>query len=202
MNPRIKTIIFDCFGVVFDPVLGGWYKDNMLKRGLVDENLPNMFRQFDMGILTEEDIVDYFQKYDGINLTPEELWKEIDTYLRIDYSLVDIIKKLKQNGFKVILLSNANNSFFERKIYPTFPEFKSLFDDIIISSVVQMVKPDPDIYLHTLEKTSSHPEEVIFIDDSKVNVDAAIKLGMHGFIYTESTSFVKYLESLGIVLAK
>ncbi len=202
MNPQIKTIIFDCFGVVCDPVLGGWYKDNMLKRGLVDENLSNIFRQFDMGLLTEDAIIDYFKEYDGITLKPEELRKEIDSYLRIDYSLVEVIKKLREMGFKVILLSNANNSFFERKIYPTYPEFKSLFDDIIISSVVQMVKPNPDIYLHTLEKISSHSEEAIFIDDSKVNVDAAIKLGMHGFVYTESTSFVKHLENLGITLTK
>ncbi len=198
MNTKIKTIIFDCFGVVCDPVLGGWYKDNMLKRGLVDENLPNLFRQFDMGILSEEDIIDYFQKYDGITLTPEELRKEIDLYLRLDNALVDVIKKLRHKGFKTILLSNANNSFFERKIYPTYPEFKTIFDEIIISSVVQMVKPDPDIYLHTLEKVSSHPEEAIFIDDSKSNVDTAVQLGMNGFVYTEITSFIKHLESLGI----
>ena|SRR5258708_3978490 len=197
---RIKTIIFDCFGVVFDPVLGGWYKDNILKRGLVDENQPNLFRQFDLGILTEEDIINYFQKYDGITSTPEELRKEIDEYLKIDYSLLKVIKKLRQKGLKTILLSNANNSFFERKIYPTYPDFKNLFDEIIISSVVQMVKPDPDIYLYTLEKASSHPEEVVFVDDSKTNVDTAIQLGMKGFVYTESTTFINYLDSLGIDL--
>jgi putative hydrolase of the HAD superfamily len=194
---KIKAIIFDCFGVVCDPVLGGWYKDNMLKRGLVDENLPNLFRQFDMGILTEEDIIDYFQKYDGITSTPQELRKEVDSYLKIDEILVKVIKKLRQKGLKTILLSNANNSFFERKIYNTFPEFKSLFDDIIVSSVVQMVKPNPEIYLYTLKKINLLPDEAVFVDDNKTNVDAAIQLGIHGFVYTESAVFVKYLESLG-----
>lgn len=198
---KIKTIIFDCFGVVCGPPLSGWYKDNMLKRGLVDENLPNLFRQFDKGILTEEDIFDYFSKYDGITSTPEEIRKETDIYLSIDNALVGVVKKLRQKGFKTILLSNSNHNFFERKIYPTYPEFKNLFDEIIISSLVQMVKPDPDIYLHTLKKISSHPEEAVFVDDSKVNVDTAIQLGMHGFVYTESTSFVNYLESLGIDLS-
>lgn len=197
---KINTIIFDCFGVILDPVLGGWYRDNMLKRGLVDENLSNTFKQFDMGELTEDDMLNYFRKYDGITSTPEKLREEIDTYLRIDNTLVEVIKKLKQRGFKTVLLSNANNSFFERKVYPTYSEFKSLFDKVIISSVVRMVKPDPDIYLHTLEKVVSRPEETLFIDDSKANVDTALQLGMHGFVYTESTAFVKYLESLGIDL--
>ncbi len=197
---KIKTIIFDCFGVVCDLVLGAWYKDNMLNRGLVDEKLPDIFRQFDKGILSEEDVIDHFSTYEGINLSREEISKQVDSYLGIDEALVGVIKKLRQKGFKIILLSNANNTFFERKIYPTYPEFKSLFDEIIISSVVQMVKPDPDIYLHTLEKISSHPEESLFVDDSKTNVDAAIQLGIHGFVYTESTSFVKHLESWGIDL--
>ena len=197
---KIQNIIFDCFGVVCDPVFGGWYKDNMLKRGLVDENLPNIFRQFDQGILTEEDVVDYFQKYDGITITREELRKQIYTYLRVNESLVEVIKKLRQNGYKTILLSNANNTFFERKIYTTFPEFKDLFDEIIISSVVQMIKPDPDIYLHTLQKISGRPEESVFIDDSKPNVDTAIQLGMQGFVYTDSSSLVKYLENLRVDL--
>ena len=197
---KINTIIFDCFGVILDPVLGGWYRDNMLKRGLVDENLPDTFRQFDTGELTEDDMLNYFRKYDGVTSTPEKLREEIDAYLKIDNSLVEVIKKLKQKGFKIVLLSNANNSFFERKVYPTYPEFKSLFDEIIISSIVQMVKPDQDIYLHALEKAGSHPKETLFIDDSRLNVDTAIRLGMHGFVYTESTAFVKYLESLRIDL--
>ncbi len=57
-----------------------------------------------------------------------------------------------------------------------------------------MVKPDPDIYLHTLERTSSHPEKTVFVDDSKVNVDTAIRLGMRGFLYTESAAFINYLK--------
>lgn len=198
MNTKIKIIIFDCFGVVCDPVLGGWYKENRLKHGLEDKNLPNIFRQFDKGILTEEDIIDYFSKYEGVTSTLEEVRREVDTYLNLDYALVEVIKKLRQKGFKTVLLSNANNSFFERKIYPTYPEFKSLFDEIIISSVVQMVKPDPDIYLHTLEKINSHPEESLFIDDNKTNVDTAIQLGMYGFVYTEVVLFMKHLETLGI----
>ena len=109
---KINTIIFDCFGVILDPVLGGWYRDNMLKRGLVDENLPDTFRQFDTGELTEDDMLNYFRKYDGVTSTPEKLREEIDAYLKIDNSLVEVIKKLKQKGFKIVLLSNANNSFF------------------------------------------------------------------------------------------
>ncbi len=198
MESQINTIIFDCFGVICDPVLNGWYRDNRLKKGLVDENLKNVFEKFDLGKLSENDIVDYFLKYEGVNLTKEEMREQIDSYLGIDNGLVKIIQSLKNKGFKTVLLSNANASFFERKIYPTYPEFKDLFDEIVISSEVGMVKPYKDIYEHTLKKINSQPGESLFIDDSKVNVDSAIALGMQGFIYTNSDSFVKYIKSIGI----
>ena len=103
------------------------------------------------------------------------------------------IKKIKSDGYKVVLLSNAHHTFFERKIYSEYPEFKSLFDEIVISSSIGMIKPYADIYLYTLQKINSKPEESLFIDDSQANVDAAIALGMRGFVYTDYVSFNEYL---------
>lgn len=157
MDTKINTLIFDCFGVVCDPVLGGWYKDNILKRGLMDENLKNVFEEFDLGKISEDDIVSYFLKYEGINLTREKLREDIDSYLRLDEKLASMILKLKNKGFKIILLSNASASFFKRKVYTTYPQFKNLFDEIIISSEVGMTKPGKDIYLYTLKKVNSEP---------------------------------------------
>jgi HAD superfamily hydrolase (TIGR01509 family) len=173
MNQKINTFIFDCFGVICDPVLNGWYKENRLKYGLIDNNFQTFLRGFDLGDISEDDVVDYFMKYDGVNLTREELRKNIDSFLKLDTKLADIIKKLKESGYKTVLLSNAGSSFFERKIYTTYPEFKELFNDIIISSDIKMIKPNPDIYLYTLNKISSKPEESLFIDDSQTNVDGA-----------------------------
>jgi epoxide hydrolase-like predicted phosphatase len=201
MKPEINTFIFDCFGVICNPVLNGWYRDNLLKKGLVDENLKSVFEKFDLGKLSEDDILDYFLKYEGINLTRIELREQVDSYLNIDNELVKIIHSLKSKGFKIALLSNANSSFFERKIYPTYPEFKDLFDEIIISSKIGLIKPNKDIYEYALKKINSEPEESIFIDDSKVNVDSAINIGMQGFVYTDIESLCKYIKDIGISLS-
>jgi putative hydrolase of the HAD superfamily len=197
---KINTFIFDCFGVICDPVVNGWYKEHRLKKGFVDNNIQSFLKEVDLGNASEDDIVDYFQKYEGVNSTKEELRKEIDSYLKLDTKLADIILKLKNKGFKTILLSNASASFFERKVYTTYPEFRNLFNEIIISSKIKMIKPDKEIYLYALEKINLKPEESLFIDDSKVNVDGAENVGMNGFLYTDSTSFIEYIKSLGIDL--
>ncbi len=181
------------------PVLGGWYKDASLKYGFVDDNLQSVFRQLDLGKISEDDILDYFLTYKGVQLTRAQLRREVDAYLKLDESLVDVIKGLRQKGFKTALLSNATNLFFERKLYPTYPEFKSLFDEIIISSSVGMVKPNTDIYLYALKKIKSKPEESLFIDDGKLNVDVAIGLGMNGFVYENASGFQDYLKEHGII---
>ena len=139
-------------------------------------------------------------KYDGVNLTKEEMREQIDAYLGIDGELVKVIKSLKSKGFKTALLSNANASFFERKIYPTYPEFEDVLDELTISAEIGMLKHYKDIYEYTLKKINSKPEESLFIDDSKTNVDTAIDLDIQGFVYTNKDFFTDYLKSIGINL--
>ncbi len=194
----ITTLIFDCFGVVCSPVLNGWYQQHSKRTGFVDSDLPDLFRRFDLGRLGEDDVLKHFSAYEGINVNAQELREEIDSYLDLDREVVAIIKDLKSKGYKIALLSNGNEGFFERKIYVTFPEFKDLFDSIVISSAVGMVKPDPEMYLHALREIGSTAEETIFIDDSQPNVDAAQRLGIHSFCYTDSSSLKTYLKNKNV----
>ena len=199
-SSKINTFIFDCFGVVCEDDLHNWIKKNESDGVILKINRSELFKEFDLGKISENDLLDYFINKENVNLTREKLQEELDGYLNLDIKLTDIIIKLKNKGFKIVLLSNANASFFERKIYPTYPNFKDLFNEIIISSEIGMVKPNKDIYLYTFEKINSKPEESLFIDDSKINVDGALNVGMQGFLYTDVDSFVEYIKSLGIDL--
>jgi len=198
MNSDITTVIFDCFGVLSPPVLHSWYKNNSIKSGFVDDKLFEVLEQFDLGKLSEDDIFKYFSGYKGVKATPEQIRKEVDSYLKLDSKLINLILKLKDQGFKTVLLSNANAVFFEREVYAKYPGFKKLFDEIIISSNVGMIKPNKDIYLYTLNKINSKPEECLLIDDSKNNLDGAVSLGINGFLYTNLDLLVSYLKSIGI----
>ncbi|MFA7286577.1 MAG: HAD family phosphatase [Patescibacteria group bacterium] len=200
MDSKVTTFIFDCFDVLLAPVVTRWYRENSAKLGFVDENLQDILRQFDLALLSEADLMEYLLKYPGVNSTVAKLQSEIDAHLEIDEALVVVIKKLKNKSFKTALLSNANHSFFERKVYSTYPEFKGLFDEIVISSAVKMVKPDKNIYLYTLAKINSKAEECLFIDDNKTNVAAAVALGMNGYVYTDYKSFADFITESGIEL--
>jgi putative hydrolase of the HAD superfamily len=201
MHPTINTLIFDCFGVICDPLLMGWYKEKSTRYNFTDPTFRTMLDAFNLGTITEEDVINHFLTYKDIpSCTREQLRREIESQLHINESLVALIQQLKKQGYTIVLLTNANMTFFETQLYPKYPYFKTLFDDMIISSSVNMIKPHKDIFLYTLQKINKRPEEILFIDDTKENIDAAQELGIGGLIFTDTEQCKDYLHSKGIRL--
>lgn len=54
----------------------------------------------------------------------------------------------------------------------------------MISSEVGLIKPEPAIFEHIMQKLDAKPQECIFIDDNPKHTDAAARLGIHGIVYT------------------
>ncbi len=84
--------------------------------------------------------------------------------------------RLKQHGLKTAILSNMGDSVLAR-IEREFAWING-FDVLVWSYQLLMAKPDPQIYLHALKQLGTMPGETLFIDDKRVNVDAALALGM------------------------
>lgn len=94
--------------------------------------------------------------------------------------MYDLIKRLKEKGYGIYLLSNASSDFHERR--EGIPAL-SLFDGVLISADYKLLKPEKEIYLALYEKFSLNPEECYFIDDVQKNIDGARSTGMDGHCY-------------------
>ena len=53
-----------------------------------------------------------------------------------------------------------------------------LYEDMFISSEMKMLKPSPEFYREAVRRIGLPPEEILFIDDSLTNVEAARALGI------------------------
>jgi 2-haloacid dehalogenase len=95
--------------------------------------------------------------------------------------MLDIILDLKAKGVGVYGLTNWPAETFEeaRRRFKTIGNI----DNYVVSSYVRLAKPSPDIYKLLLSKYNLIPQECVFIDDRKDNVNAAISLGMSGIVY-------------------
>lgn len=64
---------------------------------------------------------------------------------------------------------------------------------MILSGDLGIIKRSPEIYVHTLEKLNVTASETIFVDDRKVNVDAAEACGIHSLLFSKTETFIDEL---------
>ena len=200
----IKNIIFDMGQVLirFDP-------EYFIKRvGITDQNdIKTIMREvykslewsmMDRGTLTDQEACEIM-----IKRVPEHLKQYIPklTYrwerpiMPIDGS-EQLIKELKANGYNIYLLSNA--SLNQKNYWNDIPASK-YFDGTVVSSYINLVKPQPEIYKHILDKYNLRAEECVFIDDSTPNVEGAVYCGLHGIVFHDDYQEVtEKLKELGV----
>ena len=90
----------------------------------------------------------------------------------------DFIRKVKDSGKGLYVLSNAAPDFYD--YFPRNYDM-SIFDGILVSSDHKMLKPDRKIYELLMYKYTLDPAECIFVDDLQENVDGAVKCGIYGY---------------------
>ena len=124
-------------------------------------------------------------------ITPRAYWngvaellymrKEDIDELRRDYFSGDrLIRDLRAKEYPVALLSNESLQLESR-----LREYgiDDLFDHVLISALMGMMKPDPTVYRVALQSVRAAPHEVVFVDDSLVNVRGAQPLGIHTILF-------------------
>ena len=111
--------------------------------------------------------------------------------------MYSIVKTLKENGYKIYLLSNCPSWFDEfKKSVPAF-EF---FDGFIVSARYNLIKPGKEIFNVLFKEFSLNAEECFFIDDSPANVATANEIGMtaHCFSKHEISKLIDALHNADI----
>jgi HAD superfamily hydrolase (TIGR01509 family) len=113
----------------------------------------------------------------GLSISYEEfvpIWVDIFTE---NTEVSELI--LSQKGkWRLGLLSNTNPLHFGY-IYWKYPVVR-VFDRWILSHEVGFKKPEVEIFRRAVEWASVEPEEILFIDDMKQHIDAAVALGING----------------------
>ena len=184
----IKNVIFDFGNVLIDwnpaylflPYFDGdeercrFFTDNVCNR----EWFTRMDRGEDMNKCVAELQTTYPQYAEAVAMFRDRWFEMCNGEIP---GMLELILDLKSKGVGVFGLTNwPAETFTEAR-----RRFKTLanIDRYVVSSAVKLAKPDPAIYKLLLSKYSLQPEECVFIDDRKDNVDTAIRLGMSGIVY-------------------
>ena len=96
----------------------------------------------------------------------------------------EFVKSLKDKGYRVFGLSNRSEETFAlvRHVYPVL----DLMEDMVISGIERVMKPDHRIFRLALERFGIKAEETVFIDDNAANVQAANEVGIKGILFNKN----------------
>jgi putative hydrolase of the HAD superfamily len=196
----IKSIAFDYGGVV-EISLNDTTQDIIEYLKITKEDWKKKYSSFvdlcNNGEKTWEEVVLMTTKQFNINSTQE---KEIQSILsnseknkKINFELLEIIKKLKDNGYKIALLSNYTSSLRQRI---KNQGISNLFDVIIISGEVGSKKPDIKIFEALLEKLGNNGDELVFVDDSEKSFVNSEQLGFIPILFVNNFDFKKKISEI------
>ena len=201
-NSEIDTVVFDIGNVLTDFAWEKFLADKGFDQKKIDRIgkatvYSEDWCEYDKGNLTTEEIIQRFVENDPeLKDDIEMAFKNIDGIILKRERTIPWIKALQKAGYKVLYLSN-----FSRQALEGCREAMAFIEETdggILSYREHVIKPNPDIY-HILEKRYNlTPGKTVFIDDTPVNIEAAIKLGWHGIVYKEYEQVKEELNKLGV----
>ena len=200
MNPQ--AVIFDLFGTIVDDFAaasaGSNHAEFPAALGLPYDPFMQHWRQ-----LTERRSLGEFQTVEasiehvcniiGASVTTEQMTRAVETRLQLTRraltarpDAVSTLAKLRDDGFKIGLLSNCS---IEIPIIWPETEFADLFHSTVFSSRERIKKPTAAIYHLACQRLGVTPEECLYVADGEnYELAAAAQVGMQPVLIRTSNS--------------
>ena len=200
MAASVRNVIFDLGGVVLD-----WNPDHIVSRV---QPVPELqaplkealfghadWRMFDRGTLTEPELIQRLQL--RLGSTEAEVAAILDA---VRNSLVEkpetleLLRTLQGQGTPLYCLSNMPATIYTH--LRQRHSFWDVFSGIVISGEVQMMKPEPEVFMHLLDTFGLRAEESVFIDDLPANIESARHVGLHAICFKDAAQCRRELDQI------
>lgn len=200
----IKNVVFDMGGVLIDynasKTIATYFPEKYHDVLMQEVFASELWHKLDSGLLRHDEAVSIVLPKIPEETRPliKEMLSDFYEYMPPFPDMYDFIKRIKEAGYNVYLLSNATPRFFDN--YLNIPAM-SLMDGFFISCVYKMLKPQKEIYEAFCNKFSLKPEECFFIDDLAQNIEGAVNYGMKGFVFKvhDIENLEKVLNAEGVI---
>lgn len=183
----IHTVVFDMGGVLVKHVqIAGAIA---ARYGIDEETMLADYAAYDGPIM------------DGL-LQPKDYWIHASARFHLDPDadpicemfhpipnepVLKTIRDLKERG-GVRLLLGSNTCAYHWQVIDGMVHLSSLLDKCYLSFEMHVSKPQPEFFRTILGEEGIHPEETLFVDDIKRNVESAQSTGMQ-VLHFQDTDF-------------
>lgn len=188
----IKTIIFDLGGVVITldhqqavdrfAALG---VENAAEK-LDSYTQQGIFGELESGLIDDETFRLKLSDMVGHEVTHEQCAYAWQGYAgEVPQRNLDALVRLRQQGYRLLLLSNTNSYMMEWVNSTDFDghghSVEHYFDACYLSYRMKLLKPSTEIFIRMLMAEQTTPGECLFLDDGPRNVATASQIGMRTF---------------------
>ena len=187
----IKNIVFDFGGILLELDQPATFRafSELLDEEIAMENvldkMGDFFLDFERGKITNETFIWKIQRLRGGNLEPLEIIKAYNAMLiDIRMELLPFLEVVKKK-YRSLILSNTNAFHIQYVMHNLLEKrhgvrnWSDYFHHIYYSHEMGHRKPDAEVYRALIEAEKIDPRETLFIDDTMVNVTAAMECGWH-----------------------
>jgi len=154
-----------------------------------DEGARELLIEFECGRVDEREFEQRFAPMLGVD--DEELVERMFAGSAADDEMLGAVKAARAAGIRTGLISNSWG-------VDRYPQalMDELFDGVVISGVVGIRKPAPEIYAMGAEAVGLSPDECVFVDDLRENCAGAEAVGMKAILHRGSAGTLPQLEEL------
>lgn len=199
-DKKYTNIIFDLGAVLFyfnpHEILYDLFDLTKEQSKAIIKNISSStWMDMDRGIITPEQVAEKLADPFGKENMLKFLYAMPERLIPLSQG-VEILKLVRQKGYKTYILSNlAEFCYLKVKDY----DFVKQFDGAIYSYQHKCAKPEEQIYRVLLETYSLKAEECLFIDDLEVNINGSKALGIDGIICKDHNYVLDQLKLLNVI---
>lgn len=199
---EIKCVLFDIGGVLVDWHMS-WITREVSKQFHIDESLvidgfTKYLHELDTGKIDEQLFwkkIAVGSESESLANNTESLWKKYFTKnAKPNENVIKLSQTLKEQ-YVMGIISNI-----EKITHRVVADWNVLepFEHKFMSYQIGYSKPHPKIYDHVIDNLEFQPNQIIFIDDKKLNVESAQKHEINAIHFTDYQKLLTSLEELGV----
>jgi len=196
----VRNVIFDFGGVLVrwqpQAIIDAFYEEPALRVAAHEHVFAHPdWLEMDRGTVDEPAVKARSAARMGRPLAEmDALFEHVRASLVPIEATVALLEDLRERGVALYGLTNMSQPNFDH--LSGRHDFFRLFDGIVVSAAVRLVKPEAAIYEHLRERFSIEFAESVFIDDLAPNVESAQRLGLRGIRFESPEQCARELNEL------
>lgn len=200
---KIKALIFDLGGVVFDCSFDKTFDSWSIVTGRKPDEIKRLFK-----------FSDSFEKFERNDITPQQFINSVSQQLNYKFddiafekgwnaiymdtisNIGDLLAELKKH-YRLVALTNTNQihaKVWVKKYSGTLQHFEKVFS----SHEIGARKPETKAFQIVLDYLNLSPKQTVFLDDRTEYINGAKQMGINTILVSSYNQMIQDLRNFGI----